>query len=92
MQQARKESKSNVPKLKRTSGLTVLIYFGVKEIGDQKDRNINAEIKPATMKIPNFKQNFPVGNEFRSRQALPDVEDEKCNAIECSKLCVSKVG
>ena len=50
------------------------------------------EIKPATMKIPIFKQKFPVGNEFRSRQALPDVEDEKCNAIECSKLCVSKVG
>ena len=64
----------------------------MKEIEDQKDGNQTAEIKPATIKIPIFKQNFPVGNELRSRQALPDVEDEKCNAIECSKLCVSKVG
>ena len=64
----------------------------MKEIGDQKDGNQNAEIKAATMKIPIFKKHFPVGNEFRSRQALPDVEDEKCNSIECSKLCVSKFG
>ena len=63
----------------------------MKEIGDQEDGNQNVEIKPATMKIPIFKQNFPIGTEFRSRQD-PDVEDEKCNAIECSKLCVSKVG
>ena len=56
----------------------------MKEIGDQ-----NAEINPATMKIPFFKQNFPFGNGFNSRQANPVEEDEKCNAIECSKLCVS---
>ena len=55
--------------------------------------NLSLEISQiATIKIPIFKQNFPDGNELRSRQALPDVEDEKCNAIECSKLCVSKVG